>query len=132
MATRMFEVQSKVFSLLDSDESLNKLVNGVFDYVPEKTKTPYVTFGHVLSSSSETKTDDGEKISVTLEIWSENKGRKEAILIINAIEKILKAEVELDTAFLISQKVINREVWEEAYGLYHATVEIEFEIEWEE
>ncbi|PEN61616.1 DUF3168 domain-containing protein [Bacillus wiedmannii] len=132
MATRMYEVQQKVYSRLDSDKELKKMVRGIFDYVPEKTKTPYVTFGHILSSSDGSKTDNGEKITVTLDIWSESKGRKEAVSIVNRIEKILEADVQLDTAFLITQKVTNREVWEEAPGLYHATVETEFQIEWED
>jgi hypothetical protein len=128
----MYEVQQKVFSVLNADATLLSKVNGVYDYVPEKTSVPYVTFGHVQSSSEGSKTDDGEKITVTLDIWSESKGRKEAVNILSIIENILKADVELDTAFLIDQKVTNREVWEESYGLYHATLEIEFLIEWEE
>lgn len=132
MGTRMYEVQQKVFSVLNADSTLLSKVNGVYDYVPEKTPVPYVTFGHVQSSSEGSKTDDGEKITVTLDIWSESKGRKEAVSILNIIENILKADVVLDTAFLIDQKVTNREVWEESYGLYHATLEIEFLIEWEE
>jgi hypothetical protein len=132
MATRMYEVQTKVYGMLATDAELKAKVTGVFDFVPEQTVVPYVTFGHVTSSSERSKTDDGELITITLDIWSESKGRKEAVTIMNMIENILKADVVLDTAFLLSQKVTNREVWEETYGLYHATVEIEFLIEWEE
>lgn len=132
MATRMYEVQQKVYGMLVSDSELKTKVTGIFDYVPEKTVVPYVTFGHIASTSDGSKTDNGEKITVTFDIWSESKGRKEAVTIINLIENILKADVELDTAFLISQKVINRDIWEESYGLYHGTVEIEFQIEWED
>jgi hypothetical protein len=132
MATKMFEVQQKVFAALDSNAELKAKVTGIFDYVPEKTICPYVTFGHIQSSSEDTKTDNGEKVTVTLDIWSESKGRKEAVTILALIEDILKNRVTLDSAFLISQKVTNREVWEESYGLYHATLEIEFLLEWEE
>ena len=132
MATKMLELQQKVFSVLNNSQDLKSQVKGVFDYVPEKTVCPYVTFGHVISTPNKSKTDDGETITVTLDIWSESKGRKEAVTILSTIENILEADVELDTAFLISQKVTNREVWEESYGLYHATLEIEFQIEWED
>lgn len=132
MASRMYEVQTKVFSLLKGNENLGEMTNGVYDYVPEKTKTPYVTFGQITSLPSDTKTDDGEKVTVALEVWSESKGRKEAVMIMNEIESSLKEEIELDTAYLISQKVVSREVFEETYGLYHAIFEKEFSIGWDD
>lgn len=130
MSTRMYEVQQKVFTLLSTDGELKKMVEGVFDYVPENTVCPYVTFGHILSSPSSTKIEDGEEITLTLDIWSESRGRQEAVRILTKIEQILGADIELDTAFLIDQKVTNRDVDEESYGLYHATLEIKFNLEW--
>lgn len=132
MATKMFEVQQKIFSSLKSSVELSKLVTGVFDYVPEKAKTPYVTFGQILSTSENTKTDKGEKLNFFLEIWSESKGRKESVQILTLIEKALEVEFEMDSTFIIEQKTINREVVEEAYGLYHATLEFQVILEWEE
>ncbi|UDY80762.1 tail protein [Geobacillus phage GR1] len=132
MGTRMYEIQQKVFSLIDSNSEIKKLTRGIYDYVPEKTKTPYITFGPIISDSDDTKTSDGEIVTVTLDIWSESKGRKETVTIINTIENILEQnEVDLDTAILISQKVVHREVEEENYGLYHGVIDIQFRIVWD-
>jgi hypothetical protein len=132
MGTRMYEIQQKVFSLIDKDEKIKSATNGIYDYVPEKTKTPYITFGPIISDSDDTKTSDGEIATVTLDIWSESKGRKETVTIINVIETILEQnEIELDTATLLSQKVTHREVEEENYGLYHGVIDIQFRIVWD-
>jgi len=40
----------------------------VYDYVPQSTVFPYVTFGHMLSSAEGSKADSGEKITVTLDV----------------------------------------------------------------
>lgn len=130
MSTRILEVQQKLFSALDKDAKLKKSVRGVYDYVPEKTKTPYVTFGQTNSSSADNKTGEGEKIIATIDIWSENKGRKQVVDIMKQIEDIVKTEIVLDTADVIWQKTLSREVAEVAYGLYQGTLEIEVLIEW--
>ena len=127
----MYDVQLKMYEVLNSNEQLKSMVTGVYDYVPESTVVPYVTFGHMLSSADGSKTDSGEKITITLDVWSEGKGRKQTVLIMQMIEEILEDNIQLDNSFLISQKITNREVWEESYGLYHGTVETEFQIEWE-
>ena len=132
MATRMYEVQQKIFAALESNSELQKEIHGIFDYVPEKSKFPYITFGPTQSSSERTKTDNGERITFNLDIWSESKGRKQTVRIITLIEKILEADLELETAFLIEQKVLTREVEEQSYGLFHGFIEFAIEIEWED
>lgn len=132
MATKMLEVQQKVFEALDKNSELKKKVKGVFDYVPENTPTPYITFGDTTSTSVDTKVENGEKLTINFDVWSQTKGRKEAVQILTLMETILKASFNLSAAYLISQKVITREVTEETYGLYHGILAIEYEIEWEE
>ena len=132
MATRMFEVQQKIFNAIDSSEEFKKISNGIYDFVPEKTKAPYATFGQILSKEETTKTDNGEALQFIIEIWSESKGRKEVVQILTEIEKALEKEITLDTASVIEQKVTNRDVVEEALGFYHATLEIKIILEWED
>lgn len=131
MATRMFEVQQKMFSALTNNPDLTSKITGIFDYVPEKTPTPYITFGHIISNSDYTKTDNGERITFTLDIWSMAKGRKEAVTILTLVEQILEPNLVLDTALIIEQRVVTRDVIEESYGLYHASIMIDYQIEWE-
>lgn len=132
MSTRMLEVQQKVFQALLTNTNLISKVTGIFDSVPENTNLPYVTFGKIASQPLNTKTSDGEMISVSMDIWSEKQGKKETVDIMSEIELTLKTELVLDTATLISQRVINREAWEETYGLFTGTIEFEIKTIWEE
>lgn len=132
MSTRMLEVQQKVFQALLTNTNLVSKVTGIFDSVPENTNLPYVTFGKIASQPLNTKTSDGEMISVSIDIWSEKQGKKETVDIMSEIELALKTELVLDTATLISQRVINREAWEETYGLFTGTIEFEIKTIWEE
>lgn len=132
MASRMFEIQQKMFQALQGNADLVAKVSGIYDFVPEKTPLPYITFGKVSSQPLNTKIEDGETVSVSIDTWSEGKGRKETIDIMNAVEETLKTELVLDSASLISQRVTNREVWEEQYGLFTGTIEIEIKTIWEE
>ena len=132
MSTRMLEVQQKVFQALLTNTNLVSKVTGIFDSVPENTNLPYITFGKIASQPLNTKTSDGEMISVSIDIWSEKQGKKETVDIMSEIELALKTELVLDTATLISQRVINREAWEETYGLFTGTIEFEIKTIWEE
>ena len=132
MSTRMLEVQQKVFQALLTNTNLVNKVTGIFDSVPENTSLPYVTLGKIASQPLNTKTSDGEMISVSIDIWSEKQGKKETVDIMSEIEQTLKTELVLDTATLISQRVINREAWEETYGLFTGTIEFEIKTIWEE
>src|SRR5699024_9601523 len=95
---------------------------------PEKTKLPYATFGKINSRPIGSKVSTGEAISVSIDIWSEAKGKKEIVDILAALETALEDEVTLNSAQLISQKIINREVWEESYGLITRQIDIEIYI----
>ncbi|WP_028390549.1 DUF3168 domain-containing protein [Bacillus cihuensis] len=122
MATRLYEVQTKVY------EALTSISTKVYDYVPEGTQSPYITFGQ-MTSSSEGLSD--ERVSVALEVWSEGKGRKECISILNEIERALQADLELVTASVIQQKIAQTEIIPHQ-GLYQGIVTIEFQIDWNE
>ncbi|WHZ33212.1 DUF3168 domain-containing protein (plasmid) [Desemzia incerta] len=128
MATKMFEVQQSIFQRLQQYESFTDKVTGLYDYVPEKTELPYATFGRVHSQPLNTKVDTGETISTTIDVWSQSKGKKEAVEIIAAIEEALKDELQLKNIEIVSQKISNREVWEENYGLFAGQIDIEIQI----
>jgi len=130
MATKMFEVQQKLFSALESSEGLKEKSNGIYDYVPEKTQTPYITFGETISDSRDTKTTDGETIRSTIDVWSESRGRKQAVDIIIEIEKALEKEISIETGEIIIQRIVQRSVDEVQYGLYQGTIEIEIVLSW--
>lgn len=126
MSTKIFEIQQKIFSTLTSNEQLMEIITGVYDYVPETVETPYVTFSRILSTSDTTKTKNAsEKLSFFIEIWSQSKGRKEVVQVLSLVEQLLEPEFVMDSTEIIEQKAMSREVAEEAYGLYHATLEFQ-------
>lgn len=132
MSTKILEVQQSIFQRLQSDSGFTQKVTGLYDFVPEITELPYATFGEISSLPLDTKISNGETIVTTIDIWSEAKGRKEVVQILGAIEESLKEEINLKTASVVSQKITNRRVWEEKYGLFTGQIDIEVKIMWEE
>lgn len=122
IVTKLYNAQEAVFQRLFSDKNLTKSVNGVFDYVPDNTDFPYIVLGRIYSTPSNTKVSVGERVEVTLDIWSDYKGKKEAASIINQIEMLLEEEIEVVDADVIDQGVISREIIEETNDLYHGIV----------
>jgi len=121
--TKLFEVQEAIYARLTAE--LGNKVNGVFDYVPEDTKFPYIVIGRVQSTPERTKTTVGERIEVELDIWSSAKGKKETISIVNLIKDALDEELSIPGVDLIEQDITNIEVLEEINDLYHGTVVFE-------
>lgn len=121
--TKLFETQETIFKRLT--EELGNKVNGVFDYVPEDTKLPYIVIGRVYSVPEKTKTTEGERIEVELDIWSSAKGKKETINIVNLIKNALEDDLVIPGADVIDQEIKSIEVLEEINDLYHGTVVFE-------
>ena len=121
--TKLFEVQEAIYARLTTE--LGNKVNGVFDYVPEDTKFPYVVIGRVQSTPERTKTTVGERVEVELDIWSSAKGKKETISIVNLIKDALDEELSIPGVDLIDQDITSIEVLEEINDLYHGTVVFE-------
>lgn len=121
--TKLFEVQEAIYARLTAE--LGNKVNGVFDYVPEDTKFPYVVIGRLQSTPERTKTTVGERVEVELDIWSSAKGKKETISIVNLIKDALDEELPIPGADLIDQDITSIEVLEEMNDLYHGTVVFE-------
>jgi Protein of unknown function (DUF3168) len=130
--TKLYEVQEAVYRRLTSDTALMWMIKGVYDYVPEKTKMPYITFPRIYSEPFETKTSDGEIVTLTIDVFSESKGKKESINILKQIEASLTPELEVEGAFLIDQAVHSREVEEIAESLYQASLEYKIKLDWSE
>jgi len=131
MATKIFELQKSIFERLNNDEILKKMnCNGIFDYVPEDFDPPYICLGQIVSNSDDTKTDVNEKVIFYIEIWSEEKGKKNTLELMIRIEELLEEFLTLETGNIIKQKIKSREVIEQDYKLFHGSLEIEFYIEW--
>ena len=105
--------QEMIHALLTGSEALMETVTGVFDFVPAKMEYPYITIGNSRAVDESTLGEEIAKLTLTLQVHSRAKGRKEADEVMAAIHAILHdadyAEV-VQGYRLISLKYQNSEI----------------------
>ena len=69
-------LQKAIYDLLSGDVTLDGLVSGVFDNVPEGTAYPYVSIGDDVLSDWGSHTFDGASCDVSVHSWARELGRK--------------------------------------------------------
>jgi len=99
----MAAVQAAVYSKLTADVGAGGLLNvtspmitGVFDEVPDGQSFPYIVIGDQNEASFSTMAKDGGVLLITLHIWSQAKGFREAELVLG------RANYLLDGALVIT------------------------------
>lgn len=87
-------VQAAVFRVLDGHISVP-----VHDYVPPGTPMPYVVLGHATETPDELHGLAGSDLTVTLHVWSDATGTREAHTILAEIDAALHhARLDMDGA----------------------------------
>lgn len=112
-------------------------VTGIYDYVPEAEKLPYIALGEIKSVNDGTKVRNGERFTFDINLYSKNKGRKKDIDSIVAVQKALNKSplfptenaipfesVDLDTHNLVSAEIDK--------GLFLTILTLDIRIEKEE
>jgi hypothetical protein len=91
MSSSSWALQQSIFTKLTADATLLALLGGprVYDDAPQASAFPYLTFGHSLVRDWSTGSEDGSEHVVTLHVWSQNKGKKEAHAIMGAVRTAL-------------------------------------------
>jgi hypothetical protein len=89
VSSALTEIQQAIYSRLTGDATLMGKITGVFDQVPENQPFPYVTIGEYTSVPFRTMTRFGEEVTVTLHIWSQYNGFKEALDILDDMNRLL-------------------------------------------
>jgi hypothetical protein len=90
-------IQKAIYTTLTSDSALMAKITGVFDNVPDNQPYPYITIGEATSSRFRTFSRFGEEVFITLHIWSQYAGFKEANDILNDMNRLL-ADQNLTTS----------------------------------
>lgn len=90
-------LQQAVYSTLTGNVALMARINGVFDAVNEDQPFPYVTIGAVTSLPYRVMQRFGEECTITLHIWSDYNGYKEAAEILDMLNGLLA-----DTTFPVT------------------------------
>jgi hypothetical protein len=89
-------VQTAIYSALTGDATLTGKVTGVYDSVPDETSFPYVAIGDDTVRDFSTNTFSGEEMTLTIHIWSRDRGRKNTKSIMADIYRVLhKANLSL-------------------------------------
>src|SRR5438874_11107225 len=89
--TSSLALQKAMRARLAGDALLVALIGGarVYDDVPQGTSKPYVAFGDIATRDWSTKDSRGEEHFVTLHVWSDERGKKQAYEVIAAIDRVL-------------------------------------------
>lgn len=86
-----YALQETVFATLADDTVLFDLLKGdkVFDHVPKGADFPYVAFSNLTSRDGSTATEPGIECRLTLNVWSQESGRREVLVIMQRIRALL-------------------------------------------
>ena len=100
--TALEPLHTAFYNQLSEDAALTSKVTGVYDYVDENTKFPYVTIGDPTVSPFPTKTSHGEEVLVNLHVFSKYKGKTEAFEILNLmVRAATKEDLQLEGGFTV-------------------------------
>ena len=91
MSDHSFELQKTIFTTLNGDNTITSTFSAkVHDHVPEGTSFPYIVIGEeTMTDESSAKTLDFNNFTLTIHIFSRNRGRKEAKQIMARIYELL-------------------------------------------
>ena len=91
MSDHSFELQKTIFTTLNGDNTIKSTFSAtVHDHVPQGTAYPYIVIGEeTMTDESSTKTIDFNNFTLTIHIFSRNRGRKEAKQIMARIYELL-------------------------------------------
>lgn len=91
MPSPSWALQKAVFAALSGDIALTALIGtgSIFDDVPRDATFPYVTFGQSQVRDWATGSEKGHEHVFTLQVWSQENGRKEVQEVLGMLEEVL-------------------------------------------
>lgn len=102
------QLQKAIFEALSSDPALTALLGPgrIFDRQVARVPLPYVVFAAWETRDWDTSTERGEAHRITLDIWSDENGRREAQAIAAAVTTVLHdAQPALATHHLVNLRL---------------------------
>ena len=87
---RQWDVQVEIYQLLIGYAPLNdKVEDRIYDHIPQGTEYPYINIGDDTSLEWDTDDSDGSENTLTIHVWSRERGRREAKQIMEDIYNVL-------------------------------------------
>jgi hypothetical protein len=105
MPSPAWSLQKALFAALAADATLLALLGGarVYDDVPQASAFPYIAFGPSTTRDWSTASDTGSEHAITLNVWSQGKGRAQVHQIMTAARDALHGQaLSLDGHRLIN------------------------------
>lgn len=117
------ELQKAVFSALAGDAALTELLGGsrIHDHTPANVAFPYITFGRTSGFNWDTGTENGAEHLFTLHIWSNAKGKAEALDLLEACRaRLHDAPLTLERYTLVNlREEFSEARFDEDLAVYH-------------
>ena len=110
------------------DES-DEVTFPVYDYVPENKVIKFIILGDVKATPFNTKTSEGREITVTIDLWAENRGMLEIKKMLFIAQDLLSEDLLSEHYTFIYHGTIVEEIKRESPELIHGKVEIIYRVE---
>ena len=91
----------------------------IFDEAPREATPPYVVFGDATARDWSSSTDRGTEQFAVLDVWSLQRGVREALDIADRVAAVLDdAALALDSHHLVNLRLVSQETKREASGRF--------------
>ena len=87
----LFDLQKKIFAAINVYAVKNKA--GIYDYIPEKAKLPYVVLGDDSESPFDTKVLKGHETTSRIYVWGKQRGMSQVKGLLNTISNLLSVDL---------------------------------------
>ncbi len=84
-------LQAAIYKLLAEDTVLSSKVNGVFSYVPEDTKCPYIYLGEIYIADLELLSCEGYSIKFDISVFSDAESSRLCLDITDRLKTVLES-----------------------------------------
>lgn len=111
MVAAGWAVQRALYETLAAHPPLMAAVTGIFDYVPQWQKLPYVTVGEAVETDWSAKDFEGREHRISVHAWSDHAGMAEAKAILGLVDEALEhMPAMLDGHRLVSLRFLSSRV----------------------
>lgn len=104
-ASPAIPIQQGIYELLTGDATLDGLVTGVFDHVPEGVERPYVRLDESIETPDNAHGKFGSVTVQMLRVWTRARGHREGLTIEARIRALLDHRVAEVDAVVTGHKV---------------------------
>lgn len=126
MTSAATELQKAIFAALSGSAPLTAAMgeSRIHDHAPAHVAFPYITFGRTTIHDWSTSTEDGTEHIFTVHVWSKEKGKAQALEIIEIARTVLHdTDLALEDHRLVNLRREFEEVrYDDDQAVYHGLI----------